>query len=110
MNRLVNGMYLQADPTVQYAKGYNEATKRWWNPMRQEEAMTVDSPYNTFINPGLPPGPICSPGLAAVRAVLSPVASDYLFFFSKGDGSHAFAATYEEHLHNMELYGSKTSR
>lgn len=110
MNRLTNGMYLQADPTVQYAKGYNETTKRWWNPMRQEEALSVDSPYNTFINPGLPPGPICSPGLAAIRAVLSPTASDYLFFFSKGDGSHAFAATYEEHLHNMELYGSKTSR
>jgi len=110
MNRLTNGMYLQADPTVQYAKGYNEITKRWWNPMRQEEGLTVDSPYNTFINPGLPPGPICSPGLAAIRAVLSPTASDYLFFFSKGDGSHAFAATYEEHLRNMEIYGSKTSR
>lgn len=105
LNRLRQGMYLQADPTVQYAKGYSEATKRWWNPMKQEEALTVISPYNTFINPGLPPGPICNPGLAAIRAVLAPAASDYLFFFSKGDGSHAFATTYEEHLRNQELYG-----
>jgi len=111
LNRLRNGMYLQADPTVQYAKGYDPATKRWWNPMLQEEALAVISPYNTFINPGLPPGPICNPGLASIRAVLAPTASDYLFFFSKGDGSHAFAATYEEHLRNQELYGGKgTSR
>ena len=111
LNRLNSGMYLQADPTVQYAKGYNETTKRWWNPMLQEEALAVVSPYNTFVNPGLPPGPICNPGLASIRAMLAPTASDYLFFFSKGDGSHAFAATFEEHLRNQELYGSKkTSR
>ena len=107
LNRLERGMYLQSDPTVQYAKGYSEETERWWNPMIQEEAITVASPYNTFLNPGLPPGPICNPGLASLKAVLEPEDSDYLFFYHKGDGSHAFAVTYEEHLRNEELYGGK---
>ena len=97
-------MYLQADPTVQYAKGYDEESQRWWAHMLQEEASTVKSPYNTFLNPGLPPGPICSPGLAAIEAVVYPAETEYLFFFSKGDGSHAFAVTYEEHLRNQEKY------
>ncbi|MBC7263459.1 MAG: endolytic transglycosylase MltG [Chloroflexi bacterium] len=103
-NRLKAGMYLQADPTVQYAKGFDEKTGRWWAPMLQEEANTIESPYNTFLHPGLPPGPICSPGLAAIQAVLQPADTDYLFFFSKGDGSHAFASTYEEHLENWRKY------
>ena len=105
LNRLEKGMYLQSDPTVQYAKGYSEVTERWWNRMIQEEAITVVSPYNTFLNPGLPPGPICNPGLSAIKAVLAPESSDYLFFYHKGDGSHAFAVTYEEHLRNEEIYG-----
>lgn len=104
LNRLAKGMYLQADPTVQYAKGYNTETGRWWNSMLQEEAQTVESPYNTFLYPGLPPGPICSPGLASIQAVLNPAETPYLFFFSKGDGSHAFSQTYEEHLENMKRY------
>ena len=107
LNRIQAGMYLQSDPTVQYAKGHDPATGGWWNPMVQEEAITVISPYNTFLNPGLPPGPICSPGLGSVEAVLSPTPSDYLFFYSKGDGSHAFAVTYEEHLKNEETYGGR---
>ena len=106
LSRLKKGMYLQADPTVIYAKGYSEETGRWWNPMIQEEAVTVDSPYNTFLNPGLPPSPLCNPGLGAIEAVLEPEPSEYLFFRAKGDdGSHVFAVTYEEHLRNQELYG-----
>jgi len=104
LNRLEKGMYLQADPTVQYAKGYDPNTGKWWNPMQIEEADTVDSPYNTFQHPGLPPGPICNPGLGALQAVVYPADTNYLFFFSKGDGSHAFAETYEEHLRNQERY------
>lgn len=106
LNRLEKGMYLQSDPSVQYAKGFSPGTNRWWNPMIQEEAMTVVSTYNTFLHPGLPPGPICNPGAGAIRAVLAPEESSYLFFYSKGDGSHAFAETYEEHLLNEELYGA----
>ena len=103
-NRLETGMYLQSDPTVQYAKGYDPETGRWWNPMIQEEAITVVSSYNSFLNPGLPPGPICNPGAGAIEAALQPEASEYLFFYAKGDGSHAFAVTYEEHLANEALY------
>ena len=107
LNRLEKGMYLQSDPSVQYAKGYSEETGRWWNPMIQEEAITVVSSYNTFLNPGLPPGPICSPGYASIKAVLQPEESEYLFFYSRGDGYHAFAVTYEEHLRNEEIYAGQ---
>ncbi len=105
LNRLEQGMYLQSDPTVQYALGYQEDAGQWWKiPMSLEEDVVVDSPYNTYMYPGLPPGPICSPGLASMQAVLEPADTPYLFFFSKFDGSHAFAETYEEHLQNQELY------
>jgi len=96
--------YLQADPTFQYAKGYDPTTGKWWNPMKVDEAATVDSPYNTFLYPGLPPGPICSPGLASLKAVVYPAETDYLFFYARGDGSHVFARTYEEHLQNQQKY------
>jgi UPF0755 protein len=105
LNRLDEGMYLQSDPTVQYALGYQEETGQWWKiPMSLEEDTQFDSPYNTYLYPGLPPGPICSPGLASLQAVLEPAETNYLFFFSRFDGSHAFAETYEEHLRNQELY------
>jgi UPF0755 protein len=105
LNRLEQGMYLQSDPTVQYALGYQEDTGQWWKiPMSLDEDVQVDSPYNTYMYPGLPPGPICSPGLASIEAVLNPADTPYLFFFSKFDGSHAFAETYEEHLRNQEQY------
>ncbi len=68
------------------------------------ELRTVDSPYNTYIHPGLPPGPICSPGLASIQAVLQPAETNYLFFLAKGDGSHVFAETFEEHLQNQAKY------
>lgn len=58
----------------------------------------VKSPYNTYINPGLPPGPICSPGKAAIEAALYPADTDYLFFSANGDGTNSFSKTYEEHL------------
>ncbi len=104
LNRLRRGMYLEADPTVQYAKGYDPATERWWPSLSLEELRAVDSPFNTFIHPGLPPGPICSPGLSSIEAVLNHADTDYLFFHAKGDGSHAFAETFEEHLENQQKY------
>jgi UPF0755 protein len=58
--------------------------------------------YNTYTHDGLPPGPICNPGLASIQAVLTPESSDYLYFVPKGDGSHAFATTFEEHLQTSE--------
>ena len=107
-NRLRIGMRLQADPTVSYAKGYSIEQSRWWPGMLMEEAETVNSPYNTYLNAGLPPGPICSPGLAAIRATIEPAETEYMFFRSKGDdGSHVFVVTYEEHLRNHALYGGR---
>jgi len=104
LNRLRKGMYLEADPTVQYAKGYDAASGRWWPQLKLEELRAVDSPYNTFVNPGLPPAPICNPGLASIEAVLNPAQTTYLFFYAKKDGSHAFAETFEEHLQNQQKY------
>lgn len=104
LNRLRKGVYLEADPTVQYGKGYDGATGRWWPQITAGELRTVDSPYNTYIHPGLPPGPICSPGLASIQAVLQPADTNYLFFLAKGDGSHVFAETFEEHLENQAKY------
>ena len=107
-NRVDQGMKLDADPTVQYALGFQPDTGQWWKrPMRLEEYAQVDSPYNTYLYPGLPPGPICNPGLAAIEAVLYPAQSDYLFFVRNDvadDGSHVFARTLEEHERNREQY------
>jgi UPF0755 protein len=98
--------YLRADPTFQYARGYEPVTGRWWAGFQVDDVKAIDSPYNTFLYAGLPPGPICSPSLASLRAVIYPEQSDYLYFYAKGDGSHAFARTYEEHLQNQAIYGA----
>jgi len=96
---------LSSDPTIQYAKGFDAETGSWWTPMQPGEGQEIESPYNTFKVQGLPPGPICSPGLASIQAVLNPAATDYLYFHAVGDGSHVFASTLEEHLQNQERYG-----
>ena len=107
LNRIEQGIYLQADPTFQYARGYDAASGKWWAPFQVEDVELIQSPYNTFLNPGLPPGPICNPNQAALEAVAFPADTDYLFFYAKGDGTHAFASTYEEHLQNQALYGGQ---
>ena len=95
---------LSSDPTIQYAKGFDPETGNWWNPMLPGEGQTLDSPYNTFKVQGLPPGPISSPGLASILAVLNPADTDYLYFHAIGEGKHVFASTLEEHLRNQEQY------
>jgi UPF0755 protein len=105
LNRIQQEMYLQADPTVQYAMGYQPDSGQWWKtPVTLEEYQNVNSPYNTYLNPGLPPGPICSPGAKSIDAVLQPAQTSYLFFVARGDGSHVFAETYEEHERNVEVF------
>lgn len=101
--------YLRADPTYQYARGYEPAEDRWWAGFQVDDVKTLDSPYNTFLYPGLPPGPICSPSLSSLRAVVYPADSEYLYFYAKQDGSfsHAFARTFEEHLQNQAIYGGQ---
>lgn len=102
INRLAAGMKLDADPTVQYAIGYNESQGTWWtNPLTLEN-LAVESPYNTYLNTGLPPGPIASPGLAALQAVAYPQETPYFYFRAACDGSgkHNFAVTFDEHVAN----------
>lgn len=102
LNRLAIGMTLDSDPTVQYAIGYNQNQKTWWtNPLSSLDLRT-NSPYNTYLNPGLPPGPICNPGQAALKSVAFPAQTPYYYFRAKCDGSgkHVFAETYQEHLNN----------
>ncbi|MET3850565.1 cell division protein YceG involved in septum cleavage [Paenibacillus sp. OAE614] len=74
--------------------------------------LKVDSPYNTYLHPGLPPGPICSPSIASIEAALSPKASDYLYYVTKKDGSHEhlFAKTYQEHLNNIKKSNSNAKQ
>ena len=103
-NRLSSGWFLGACPTVQYALG---TPGNWW-PQFTLEATEVDSPFNTYRNLGLPPGPICSAGLASLQAAAYPADTDYYFFLAdctKEDGSHLFAVTEAEHLNNYSLCG-----
>ena len=91
---------LQSDPTVQYAIGQDG---NWWPELLPPDLPRA-SPYNTYLVNGLPPGPICNPSLKSIQAALSPAQTDYLYFVAKGDGTHAFARTYEEHLENVQKY------
>ena len=107
LNRLDAGMLLEVDATVQYAMGYQAESGQWWKtPIFLQEYQGVDSPYNTYIYPGVPPGPIASPGEDALRAVLFPEEHDFYYYVAApGDsGAHAFAETYEEHVENVQRY------
>ncbi len=107
LNRLANGIRLEADPTVQYAMGYQAESGQWWKtPVFLEEYSSVISPYNTYLNDGLPPGPIAAPGLSSIQAVLTPAEHDYIYFVALPDGSgrHVFAKTFEEHAVNVRNY------
>ena len=102
LNRLQENMNLAADPTIQYALGYNQQQGTWWtNPLSLAD-LKLPSSYNTYENPGLPPGPICNPGLAALQAVAWPAETDFMYFraLCDGTGRHAFTVTFEEHLQN----------
>ncbi len=100
----VGGRYLQADPTVQYARG--TVGDWWWKPTSIEQYGEVQSPYNTYLNEGLPPGPIANPGLSALESTRNPEQSIYCFFLGTGeDGRHVFAQTLAEHEENLRIYG-----
>jgi UPF0755 protein len=99
-NRLDIGMKLDADPTVQYALNGSRGT--WWPRITLADYQNVQSPYNTYLRQGLPPGPIANPALSAIEAAVYPEESGYFFFRVRCDGSsyHQFAETYDEHLAN----------
>lgn len=98
LNRLRDKMRLQADPTVVYALTNRLGDMRGAPLLRDN--LKIKSPYNTYINYGLPPAPIANVGIAAIHAVLQPADTNYLFFVADGKGGHKFARTYEEHMKN----------
>lgn len=97
-NRIKKGMKLQADPTVQYILPGGPKNRLMYSDLK------IESPYNTYLYKGLPPGPINNPGLSSIMAALYPEENKLLYFVAKGDGSHRFAESYEEHKKNIELY------
>jgi len=101
-NRLEADMKLEADPTVQYALGFDQTSSSWWTTSISSQDLAIDSPYNTYLYAGLPPGPIASPSLNALSAVAFPENSTFFFFQAACDGSglHVFAVSFEEHLGN----------
>ncbi len=99
-NRLRLGMRLDADPTVRYALG------KFRGPLLYRD-LEADSPFNTYRRTGLPPGPIASPGEAAIRAALYPADTPHLYFVARGDGSHIFARTLAEHNRNVARMGGR---
>ncbi len=101
--RLENGMPLQVDATLQYATGYDESTQSWWSTPLVENKQ-IDSKFNTYLNPGLPPHPICNPGLDAITAALHPTQSDYWYYLHDSQGQIHFGRTLEEHNQNVNQY------
>lgn len=99
-NRVLRRMGLDADPTVIFAL---RRLGRWDGTIHHED-LRVDSPYNTYRYPGLPPGPICSPGLPSLLAAARPAEVPYLYFVSRNDGTHVFASTLEEQNHNVDVW------
>jgi len=98
-NRLEKGRLLESCATIQYILPERKGRLLY-------KDLKIDSPYNTYIYPGLPPGPICSPGGVSIRATLWPAETDYLYFVAKGDGTHIFSKTLEEHVNAKRRAGS----
>ncbi len=100
LNRLKKNMKLEADPTVIYGilkAGFDIK-------VLLKKDLLFPSPYNTYLNYGLPPGPICNPSYTSLKAVLYPEKHNFYFFVAKGDGSHQFSEKFEEHLKNIQKY------
>ncbi len=100
-NRLFNGMKLQMDATLQYAKGSED--EGWWERVEPEDKGIV-SPYNTYANKGLPPSPIANPGLAAIEAAYNPQKTSCIYFLHDRKGRIHCSKTYEEHKRKIEIY------
>ena len=102
-NRIELGMPLQADATLQYLKGYNPVEQAWWTPPLAADKSLI-SPYNTYLNLGLPPRPICNPGLEAIKAAAQPLSTDDLFYLHDRQGKIHYAQTLDDHNLNVDRY------
>jgi len=101
-NRLLKEMKLEVDATVQYARGKTDSG--WWTPIKSSDIKEIDSPYNTYKYEGLPPHPICNPGIDAIDAVLNSTETDCLYYLHDSNREIHCAETYEEHLSNIDKY------
>ena len=101
IKRWKEGISLGADATVQYALGYSSEEKTWWRKTLTDQDLKVQSPYNTRTNLDLPPGPICSPGLNSIQAVINPKESTYYFYLHGADGEIHYSETFEKHQQNI---------
>ena len=101
--RMENDWPLQVDATLQYAKGYDTRDQTWWTPPTYLDKEVV-SPYNTYANPGLPPGPIASPSLSSIQAALNPTPTQYWFYLTDLQGNMHYAETIEQHNQNIANY------
>ena len=104
LNRLRKGMRLETDPTVIYG------IEEFDGNLRRKHLRDKRNPYNTYQHFGLPPGPIANPGLAALRSVVNPEETDYLYFVSRNDGTHVFSRTYGEHTKAVDEYQRRKRR
>ncbi len=102
-HRIDLGMALQVDATLQYAKGKQSGSTEWWTPPFAVDK-EADSPYNTYLNPGLPPKPIANPSLNAIKATLDPLLVDDVFYLHAPTGEMYFAKTLEQHNANVNRY------
>ncbi len=105
LKRLQNDWPLQVDATIQYALGYQPNEKTWWKKDLTSADLAIDSPYNTYTHPGLPPTPICNPGLASIRAVADANPNTpYWYYLSDRNGVMHYSKTLEEHNANIQKY------
>ena len=104
LNRYKIGMKLDLDSTVQYSLGYDAAENSWWKKNITADDLAIDSPYNTHLNAGLPPGPISNPGMKSIMAVINAPQTDYLYFLNDKEGHNHYAKTLEEHNQNIKRY------
>ena len=104
LNRIKLGMPLQVDATLQFALGYQPFEKTWWKKELTDDDKKINSLYNTYANPGLPPGPISNPGLESIKAAIYPADTGYLYYIHDKTGAAHFAKTVEEHDTNIRKY------
>lgn len=104
LNRIKSNLALQVDATVQYAKGYDSSQNTWWPQVSTDDYQKVKSPYNTYLSLGLPPGPICNPGIKSIEAALNPTQTEYYYYLHDTEGKIHYAETIDEHNENIRNF------